>query len=271
MKDRVQGAVTAGVALVGAGVMAAAPVAQQAPEVLRSTNADVELAATVYHGTTADLVGLSAQRFAESLVSAPLGLIPVAQAAADGDRGNAALYALLKNYIDGPLYVADPTIFALDDLAPAPLGGDPNNDAGGVPGSLITQFRADVLFQSREEMDKALLDTLGLSSATTDPETSTFNDGVVYKASRLGFGLADSAFRTAESAAVAPLGLVAVAQGLQKSLNGGGNTDLYRALQAYIDAPNYVTDPVVFALDDVTPAPVGGDPETDPTKMDNAR
>ena len=47
MKDRVQRCITAGVALVGAGVMAAVPVAQQAPEVLRSANADVALAAAL--------------------------------------------------------------------------------------------------------------------------------------------------------------------------------------------------------------------------------
>jgi hypothetical protein len=64
MKERVQGAVTAGVALVGAGVMAAAPAAQQAPEVLRSVNADVALAAAVVQPSSTqsvpDLFALSA-------------------------------------------------------------------------------------------------------------------------------------------------------------------------------------------------------------------
>ena len=39
MTTRVQKGITAGMALVGAGVVAAMPVAQQAPEVLRSAEA----------------------------------------------------------------------------------------------------------------------------------------------------------------------------------------------------------------------------------------
>ena len=264
MTTRVQKGFTAGMALVGAGVMAAIPAAQQAPEVLRSTNADVKLAAVV-EGTTAELLTESGERLLGSLATAPTGLIAAAQAYAGGN--NAATYAILKQFIDGPLYVADPTIYALDDLLPAPLGGDPDNETTQRGDSLITQFRADVLYQAREETGEALRDTLGLSDT---PSSDQFDDGVVYKASRLGFGLADSAVRAATSAATAPLGLVAVADGLQKSLDGQGNTELYLALQSYIDAPNYVTDPIVFAADDVTPAPVGGDPEKDPRFMDNS-
>ena len=47
---------------------------------------------------------------------------------------------------------------------------------------------------------------------------------------------------------------MAVAQGLQTSFETGNNKTLYLALQAYIDAPNYVTDPIVFAADDVAAA-----------------
>ena len=92
-----------------------------------------------------------------------------------------------------------------------------------------------------------------------------------YAAARLGAGFAVSGVRAAQSAVTAPLGLVAVAQGLQKSLDGGGNTDLYLALQAYIDGPNYVTDPIVFAADDAMPtAAGGGDTETNPAKMNGS-
>jgi len=75
--------------------------------------------------------------------------------------------------------------------------------------------------------------------------------------------------RAAESAVLAPLGVVAVAQGLQKTLDGDptGNNELYLALQAYIDGPNRVIDPLVFAADDVAPDPIGGDPAKDPRLM----
>jgi hypothetical protein len=264
MTTRVQKGITAGMALVGAGVMAATPAAQQAPEVLRSASAEVELAATL-DGNPAENLALSGQRLVESLVGAPLGLIPAAQAVAAGN--NPALYAVLQQYVDGGLYVADPAIFALDDLLPAPVGGDPDNIQEQRGESLITQFRADQLIAARDDINEAIRDSLGVGTATqpTGNEVSP-----VYAAARLGGGLAVSAQRAVTSAVTAPLGLVAVAEGLQESFETGDNTNLYRALQAYIDGPNYVTDPIVFAVDDVLPQPIGGDPETSPAEMDGS-
>ncbi|RDH77839.1 hypothetical protein DVS77_13340 [Mycolicibacterium moriokaense] len=261
MKNRVQGCVTAGVAVVGAGVMAATPIAQQAPEVLRSVNADVELAA--YNGTPAQNLALSAQRALTSLAGSPLGLIPAAQALVDGD--NEALYTVLQNYIDGPLYVADPAIYALDDLLPAPIGGDPANEPTQRGDSLITQFRADTLIGARDDIREAVADSLGVGT-----EADVDNEGPVYAVTRLGAGLAVSGVRAARSAALAPLGVVAIAQGLQQSYETGDNTALYTALESYIDAPQYIADPVVFAVDDVLPQPIGSDPATDPTQMNGS-
>jgi hypothetical protein len=263
MSTRVQKGITAGVALVGAGVVAAMPVAQQAPEVLRSATANVELAAQL-DGNPAENLALSGQRLVESLVGAPLGLIPAAQAVAEGD--NATLYGVLKQYVDGGLYVADPAIFALDDLLPAPIGGDPDNIQEQRGTSLITQFRADQLIAARDDINEAIRDSLGVGSATQPVGNEV---SPAYAAARLGGGLAVSAQRAVTSAVTAPLGLVAVAQGVQQSFEGN-NKPLYLALQAYIDAPNYVTDPIVFAADDVLPQPVGGDPQTNPAQMNGS-
>ena len=63
MTTRVHKGVTAGMALVGAGVMAATPAVQQAPDVLRSAEANVQLAAALT-GTPAENLALSAQRTA---------------------------------------------------------------------------------------------------------------------------------------------------------------------------------------------------------------
>ena len=148
MTTRVQKGITAGMALVGAGVMAATPVAQQAPRVLRSAEANVALAAVV-EGSTAELLTESGERLLGSLATAPTGLIAAAQAIAGGN--NLLAYGILKNFVDGPLYVADPTIYALDDLLPAPLGGDEDNETTQAGDSLITQFRANVLYTARED------------------------------------------------------------------------------------------------------------------------
>jgi hypothetical protein len=84
MNTRIQGCVTAGVALVGAGVMAVTPAAQQAPEVLRSVNADVALAGATepYTQSVPELLALSAQRTITGLASAPVGLATAAIALA---------------------------------------------------------------------------------------------------------------------------------------------------------------------------------------------
>jgi hypothetical protein len=88
MNTRVQGCVTAGVALVGAGVMAVTPAPQQAPEVLRSVNADVALAAAPepYSQSVPELLALSAQRTVTGLASAPVGLATSAIALAQGQK-----------------------------------------------------------------------------------------------------------------------------------------------------------------------------------------
>ncbi len=265
MTTRVQKGITAGMALVGAGVVAAMPVAQEAPEVLRSANADVQLAAALT-GTPAENLALSAQRTVTALVGAPVGFGTAAIALAQGGpANNAAAFAILKEIVDGPLYAADPAIYALDDLLPAPLGGDPDNVQEQRGESLITQFRADQLIAARDDIKEAIGDSLGLG---TSPDVD--NEGPVYAAARLGAGFAASGVRAAQSAVTAPLGLVAVAQGVQTSFDTGNNKPLYQALQAYIDGPNYVTDPIVFAVDDVLPQPVGSDPQTNPALMNGS-
>lgn len=269
MKDRVQGAVTAGVALVGAGVMAAVPAVQQAPEVLRSVHADVQLAAVEdrYTGSVPELFALSAQRSVTGLVSTPVGLATAAIALAQGGPDQtAAAYDILKEIVDGPMWAADPAIYAFDDLLSSPIGGDEFNDPTQPESdSAISQFRADVLIAARDDIKEAIGDSLGLGQSD-----DVDNEGPVYAAARLGAGLGVSGVRGVQSAVTAPLGLVAVAQGLQQSFNGN-NKPLYQALQAYIDAPNYVTDPIVFAVDDVLPKAAGGsDPQTDPASMNGS-
>jgi hypothetical protein len=269
MNTRVQGCVTAGVALVGAGVMAVTPAPQQAPEVLRSVNADVALAAAPepYSQSVPELLALSAQRTVTGLASAPVGLATSAIALAQGQ--SPAAQAILKEIVDGPQWAADPAIYALDDLLPTPLGGDAKNDPTQPDAdSAISQFRADVLIAARDDVNEAIADALGVGPATQPAGNEV---SPTYAAARLGAGFAVSGVRAAQSAVTAPLGLVAVAQGLQKRLDGGGNTDLYLALQAYIDGPNYVTDPIVFAADDAMPtAAGGGDTETNPAKMNGS-
>jgi hypothetical protein len=270
MKTRVQCGVTAGLAIVGASVVAAMPVAQQAPEVLKSSDAKVALTAASDNPIDAAVrlaqgFGQSGERLAGSLATSPLGLLPILQAVAAGsnDAGqNQDLFDALVPYLDGGQYAFDPIIFALDDVLPAPLGQDPSTVPTDMGGSEIDLFRANVLLAARDDVDEAVADALGVGE-----RADVDNESLIYDAARVGAGLGVSAMRAATTAVTAPLGLVAVAQGLQHSFQTGDNTALYSALEAYIDGPNYVTDPIVFAADDVLPSPVGSDPATDPREM----
>lgn len=263
MTTRVQKGVTAGMALVGAGVMAATPAVQQAPDVLRSAEANVQLAAALT-GTPAENLALSAQRTATGLVGAPVGVATAAIALAQGQ--NTAAYGILKEVVDGPQWAADPALYALDDLLPAPIGGSPGNVQEERGTSLITQFRADQLIAARDDVNEAIADALIVGPPNVQPAGNQVSP--TYAAARLGAGFALSATRAAQSAVTAPLGLVAVTQALQNSFETGNNTALYNALEAYIDGPNYVLDPIVFAVDDVTPTALGGgDPSTVPNDM----
>lgn len=235
---------------------------------LRSVNADVALAAAVvqppYTQSVPELFALSAQRTVTGLASTPIGLATAAMALAQGQ--NPAAQAILKEIVDGPQWAADPAIYAFDDLLPEPLGGDDaDNPRQPDADSAISQFRAAVLIAARDDVNEAIADSLGVGPATQPAGNEV---SPAYAGARLAACLGVSALRAAQSAVTAPLGLAAVAQGLQNSLGGGGIKELYLALQAYIDGPNYVTDPIVFAVDDVLPqAAGGGDPETNPARI----
>ena len=228
MNTRVQGCVTAGVALVGAGVMAVTPAPQQAPEVLRSVNADVALAAAPepYSQSVPELLALSAQRTVTGLASAPVGLATTAIALAQGQ--SPAAQAILKEIVDGPQWAADPAIYALDDLLPTPLGGDAKNDPTQPDAdSAISQFRADVLIAARDDVNEAIADALGVGPAT---QPAGHEVSPTYAAARLGAGFAVSGVRAAQSAVTAPLGLVAVAQVYRSAWNHAGGAPAQRHL-----------------------------------------
>lgn len=73
----------------------------------------------------------SAIRVAQGTVTAPLGLIPIAKAMAEGHKND--LYMAIRQYIDAPLWAADPTISGLAKALPESLGGTDSFDPAGHP------------------------------------------------------------------------------------------------------------------------------------------
>jgi hypothetical protein len=209
------------------------------------------------------------------VVDTALGaLTPLAVIQALGsDNPEAALTAIAVNFIDAPLQIADPTIFALDNVLPAPFGGDTSVTPQFSQGSDILKFRVQVLYALREEIKQALglpsaLDT-SLVGSTERLTTLAAPDPVgdpVLTATRLAQGLGESGQRFVTDTALGALGPIAAAQALVK----GDNQGLYNVVESYVDAPLHIADPTIFAIDDVLPKPIGGDPETDPTKMNGS-
>ncbi|MGH3642317.1 MAG: hypothetical protein ACRDUX_25200, partial [Mycobacterium sp.] len=102
MKDRVQCTVTAGLAIVGAGVVALTPLAPAPTEAVRASDVSVNLmASTSPVGSVVGGVGGSAVRLVESLVLAGFTPFEIAQAVANNDADE--LYSVIENTIDAPL------------------------------------------------------------------------------------------------------------------------------------------------------------------------
>jgi hypothetical protein len=118
----------------------------------------------------------AAGRFAEALVLAPLGVIPVAQGAITSLSGgsNKDLYLALRQYIDGPQYVIDPAIEGFARALTPPLGGtdDMSNQQTDKDGQLM-QFRNTVLLGARDSVRKTVADALGVDPNTGNPVTTT--------------------------------------------------------------------------------------------------
>jgi hypothetical protein len=261
MKERVQGCVSVGVAMVGAGALALAPMAPQPAVQMRAAEVKVNLLAetlpTTLQAKLAELgagVGESGLRLAQSSLQGLLGPIALAQALGDDE----AVKAIIADYVDGPLYIADPTIFALDNVLPKPFGGDTSDTPQQSQGSDVLKFRVQVLYALRE----AIKDALGVQ-----PSPSLFAASAVaanpvgdpvFTVTRLAQGFAESGARLAESGLSGLLGPIALVQAL-------GDDEAVKAIIAnYIDGPLYVADPAIFAIDDVLPAPFGQDPAPNP-------
>lgn len=105
-----------------------------------------------------------------------VGLVTVAQAVAGGN--NLEIYQAVKEYIDAPMWVADPAIEGLAKALPESLGGGTN----GVPedptgDGAIMQFRNKQLIGARDQVRLAAANVLGVRDEvdSTGNVINTFN------------------------------------------------------------------------------------------------
>jgi len=111
-------------------------------------------------------LGFSAQRLVGSTLTGVVGSFTAAQAIAAGQPANLVLKEFIDESIDAPAYIADPTVFAIDDVLPKALGGgDPSVDPRNMGGSAVSLFRANVILKTRDAI-KAPIDAALTSSSS---------------------------------------------------------------------------------------------------------
>jgi hypothetical protein len=246
MTTRAQCGVTAGLAIVGASVLAVAPLTLPTPP----SAAPVQLGGAARRRYSAragaalvEGLGESGIRTATAAALTPLSPVLAGTALAFGDNNRA--YSVIRQSIDAPLWAADPAIQALADVLPEGIGGGDGDNKGNQPedGALI-QFRDNVLWAATNAVRTPIRDALGADDSLTDRNF----------ASELGQGLGESGLRAAEGAVLAPLGLIPIAQ----AIASGDETDLYLAIRQYVDGPLWAADPAIEGLTNALPKPLGG-------------
>ncbi|CQD09384.1 hypothetical protein BN970_01828 [Mycolicibacterium conceptionense] len=114
-----------------------------------------------YTGILAQGLLESATRTVEGTALGAVGLLGVAQAVASGD--NLAVYQAVKEYIDAPMWAADPAIEGLAQALPESLGGGTNGDPTTPDGDgAIMQFRNNQLIGARDQVRLAAANVLGV-------------------------------------------------------------------------------------------------------------
>lgn len=103
----------------------------------------------------------SAVRSVNGVVLGAVGLVAVAQAMASGD--NLEVYKAVKEYIDAPMWAADPAIEGLAEALPVSLGGGTNHDPTDPTGDGgLMQFRNEQLIGARDSVRVAAAKVLGV-------------------------------------------------------------------------------------------------------------
>ncbi|MFV8166771.1 hypothetical protein ACNQVK_32475 [Mycobacterium sp. 134] len=128
-----------------------------------------------YAAELASGVQESAVRTVNGVVLGAAGLVAVAQAMASG--GNLEVYKAVKEYIDAPMWAADPAIEGLAEALPMSLGGGTNHDPTDPAGDgALMQFRNEQLIGARDSVRVAAAKVLGVGDKVDSTGNVITND-----------------------------------------------------------------------------------------------
>lgn len=126
----------------------------------------------------------SALRSANGVVLGAVGLVAVAQAMASGDE--LQVYKAVKEYIDAPMWAADPAIEGIAQALPSSLGGGTNHDPTDPAGDgAVMQFRNKQLIGARDQVRLAAADVLGVRDEVDSTGNVTTDESDNLNRSRL--------------------------------------------------------------------------------------
>ncbi|MGV0740771.1 hypothetical protein [Mycolicibacterium sp. XJ870] len=247
MTTRAKCGLTAGIAIIGASVIAITPIAAPTPAP-RAIEASTALMADFTGMNQAGLAFMAGQRLADQILQAPLVPLILAAQLAAGD--NERLFSQIRQIVDSPLYVVDPLIEAIAITLPEEFGGGSDHVTNTSAGDgAFMQFRNNELLALRDGINAQFAAALGV-------ETPWPNDNY---AAMLAEGLQESAVRSLNGAVLGTVGLVAVAQAVAE----GDNVALYNAVRSYTDAPLWTVDPTIEGLAQALPESLGGGSDGD--------
>lgn len=238
----------AGVAVVGAGLIAAMPAAASSGNAttIRSSDAGVALTATFSATASPEsLLAMTGGRLLEQLRQAPLVPTVMAAAALGGDTQ--MLYSQIRQVIDAPLYVFDPTFEAAANALPAGIGGgsDHNTSTTADDGDFM-QIRNQIQ-AGQTDLREGIADLLGAS--TTGPGSDT---NYAWIASNL---LLKSAVDTGSLAIQTPLAFGKLAEAV---VSGKDAKTVYTIAQSIVDGPQWAIDSGIDGIATVLPKSLGG-------------
>lgn len=188
----------------------------------------------------------SSLRAGIAVIGQPVNFLTLADAIATGNREE--LFGLIENAVDAPLWIADPTIDALQKAFPQYA-------------DRIESFRDDVLWRLTEVVNAAIkpivvgqpaVSTLAQTAAASNDPLGDAIDAFVGVAK----GLGQSGINAVEGSLLAPVSVVLLAAAVVQ----GKDAEAKYLVQQMIDAPLWIAKPTLDALaDPKVPAPIGGE------------
>lgn len=262
----VKKSLTAGSAVLTAGVVALSPVTDPVPDpvpVIQTAQLDLtavtdplQAAAILGDGISSSL-DLLAYYAVDAAAAVLVGAYDL------GRQDNRSFYNTVRQLVSAPAIVVSPAFEAFAQVLPPPVGGtdgDPWNNTAAD--GAIVDFVDHVLRPTADAINAQIAQALHVYPDTgtplPDPSQAGPPANLFQGAITIAFGVGGTAVRTLQAVAVAPLAVVRLAVGGVAALTTGNNKSLYLAVRDIVDAPLWAADPTIDALAKVLPGPVGG-------------